>query len=188
MLPQIRARAFRLRGTLVGVPVILAMFLPPQEFIEDKLVWTVAIAMFMVGLGIRIWAQQHLHFRLRTGKKLTLTGPYQFVRNPIYIGNALICLSLVVASEVFWLLPVTLIICMLTFWLVVGHEESVLANLYGDEYNGYLKRVPRWIPRIRKPRAPIWSAEYLSPSIRVEVYNLLFLIPFIAKELLDNRF
>jgi protein-S-isoprenylcysteine O-methyltransferase Ste14 len=34
---------------------------------------------------------------------------------------------------------------------VMVSEEPTLRRLYGDSYDEYLRRVPRWVPRIRRP-------------------------------------
>jgi hypothetical protein len=109
------------------------------------------------------------------------------VRNPIYIGNTLICLALTVASEVLWLLPVTLLMCCITYSLAVRYEEQKLIKQYGDEYIAFQHAVPRWIPRLRNGLKPRWTRDYLLPSILVEAYNLLFIIPVILKEVLTKH-
>ncbi|MHB1001249.1 MAG: methyltransferase family protein [Armatimonadota bacterium] len=116
----------------------------------------------------------------------TTTGPYNFVRNPIYIGNSLICLALIIASEQLWLLPVQLLFCCVIFSLVVRHEERFLIDKYGDEYTEYLKQVPRWFPKYHKVPRNIFSSDYLGISIRAELYNILFLVPIIIKDVISR--
>lgn len=74
-------------------------------------------------------------------------GPYRWVRNPIYISALLGVLG---ESWLFLSLPLLLyagamvIVCHL---FVIGYEESTLHRRFGDTYDGYLRTVPRWIPR-----------------------------------------
>ena len=81
-------------------------------------------------------------------KNLVMTGLYQKTRNPLYIG-----VTLVLFGEVF-LSGAILVIGWFLFWsggiLVVTPltEEPELEERFGDLYKGYMKEVPRWIPRI----------------------------------------
>lgn len=86
--------AYRYRGSLVAIPLVIAVFSTWHEYENHTILWAVAGGIFIMGLALRIWAQQHIHFRLRTEKGLTITGPYTMVRNPIYIANTLICIAL----------------------------------------------------------------------------------------------
>ena len=176
--------AYRFRGMLVSWPLIIGIFTSWKEYENHAVIWIIAGIVFALGLALRIWAQQHLHYRLQVKTVLTDTGPYTLVRNPIYIANTLICLALTVASEELWLLPITFLNCCLVFYFVVQHEERVLLKAYGDKYADFLNQVPRWIPRLSSVPKSSWSRNFLVPSVKAEVYNLLFLVPLILKEVL----
>lgn len=185
--PPFLKLAYRNRGLLVGLPVIFAIFWRGGEYPNELATWVAASVIFAVGLWIRIWAQQHLHFRLKVGMSLTSTGPYALMRNPIYIGNTLICIGLVVASGLLWLVPIMLLVCMLTFTFVVRFEELYLLARYGEPYVEYMKEIPRWLPKWPKGYKPAFVTEHLKASVATEAYNLLFLIPFILKSMLLGR-
>src|SRR4030042_7034343 len=99
---------FRFRGLLVSPPMIFAFICDHWET-EGHFVWPLGISLFLIGVFIRVWAQEHLRFRLKTHKTLTTTGPFSLVRNPIYIGNILMCLGGIVVSELLWFVPITLL-------------------------------------------------------------------------------
>lgn len=175
--------AYKFRGHMVCIPLLIGVLCAWHEHENNPLTWVVSGTVFGGGLFIRIWAQQHLRFRITREMALTRTGPYALVRNPIYIGNTLICLGLVTASELLWLVPISLLTCMATYSVVVRHEERKLIRLYGEPYVEFLSQVPRWLPRLQPGYRPDWITSHLKPSIRAEAYNLLLLIPFILKEL-----
>lgn len=178
--------AYRFRGALVAIPLVASVFCTWHESENAPFVWAAAIVVFAMGLAIRIWAQQYLHFRLAMKMVLTTGGPYSLVRNPIYIGNTLICLGVTIASKLLWMVPITLLMCLVVFKYVVRYEEAYLIDRYGDEYRAYQQQVPRWVPRFPHSAQKLWAPHYLGRSVKTELYNLLFLIPAILKEVLTR--
>lgn len=176
--------AFRFRGVLAAVPLIIAAVTFRWETERDVLLWSVALTLVGLGTALRTWAQQHLHHRLRITLQLTRTGPYALIRNPLYVGNTLICVGATFASELLWMVPVTLLWCLVLYSVVVRYEESVLQANYGDEYRSYVASVPRWIPR-RLSANRAFINQHLGRSLLVEARSLLILVPFVAKELIS---
>jgi protein-S-isoprenylcysteine O-methyltransferase Ste14 len=79
--------------------------------------------------------------------RVVATGPYRWVRNPIYIGALLVVLG---EAWLWWSLPVLLYagamaVCCHLF--VTGYEERRLGRRFGCAYAEYRRAVPRWIPR-----------------------------------------
>ncbi|MCK5863293.1 MAG: isoprenylcysteine carboxylmethyltransferase family protein, partial [Candidatus Hydrogenedentes bacterium] len=147
---------------------------------------------FGIGVLIRVWAQIHLHYRLKIHKILTTTGPYIYVRNPIYIANTIMLLGTTVLSELIWFLPVMFLWCIVIYSFVIRREEIHLLGKYGNPYSEYLRTTPRWIPaagRINeKYSTQNQMTRFLWPSILAEVHCLLWLIPLIAKEILSTQY
>jgi len=140
---------------------------------------------FALGLALRVWAQMHLHYRLRMSKTLTLTGPYAYVRNPIYIANTTMLAGSCMLAELFWFIPIQVLWCAVVYGLVVRYEETHLAKKYGRAYLEYVSRVPRWLPKVgRSDEGRPRVAGYFGPSLLAEAHNLAFLLPFLMKELI----
>ena len=173
---------YRLRGYLISLPLIFALFSFSFETENDWVSWPVGVSIFLLGLSFRIWAQQHLHYRLKVRKYLTNSGPYSFVRNPIYLGNILICLGLVVTSELLWLVPITLVYSFGIYSFVVSYEERHLLEKYGESYRRYMSEVPRWFPVTVRFKNLRFKNEYLRASIIAEIHFVLTLLPYLAKE------
>jgi protein-S-isoprenylcysteine O-methyltransferase Ste14 len=84
-------------------------------------------------------------------RRVVATGPYRWVRNPIYIS------ALLVVGGQAWLfgsLPVlayagAMALCCHLF--VIGYEEPALRRRFGSDYLEYKRTVPRWIPRPPRP-------------------------------------
>lgn len=82
-------------------------------------------------------------------KILVVKGLHRFVRNPMYIG-----VGLVVGGQA-WLshsLPIAIYLAcfgLAVHLFVVLYEEPTLRKQFGEEYERYRERVPRWMPRFR---------------------------------------
>jgi len=77
------------------------------------------------------------------------TGPYRWVRNPMYVGAAAVILGagLALSSPSVVLLAVAFVLVMHLFVVIL--EEPTLADRFGDAYEEYRSSVHRWL--IRKP-------------------------------------
>lgn len=82
-------------------------------------------------------------------KELVVTGPYRYVRNPIYVGVLGIFLGHFLRFG-YWALLLYMIFAFIGVHVfVVFYEEPTLKRKFGAAYEEYLRRVPRWIPKIR---------------------------------------
>ena len=84
--------------------------------------------------------------------ELCSDGPYSHVRNPLYLGNIIIYIGIVIFSGggdlLFEILVVTLIFFIIQYSLIISLEEEVLKKKFGREYDIYSNSVPRLIPLI----------------------------------------
>lgn len=77
-------------------------------------------------------------------KKLVITGIYNYSRNPMYLGMFLILIGYFLFSGYLTLLAY-LILSIVFFSLVVSRlEEPVLRKKFGEAYENYCQKVPRW--------------------------------------------
>ncbi len=176
---------YRLRGYLVTPPLILTLIWFDWE-IEEPFVLPLGISFFLMGVILRLWAQQHLKYGLKVRKCLTTTGPYSFVRNPMYIGNVLICLGATVISELLWFVPITLFYYSWIYSLVVRYEEAHLSEKYGEPYRRYVLEVPRWFPKVLHFKNLGIINEYFRQSITVESLRLGLLLLYVVKEIIGK--
>lgn len=82
-------------------------------------------------------------------KELVVAGFYRYVRNPMYVGIFLILLGHFLWFKSVGLLVYAVIAFLTVHLFVILYEEPTLKRTFGAAYEGYLKRVPRWIPKIR---------------------------------------
>lgn len=173
---------YRYRGWLMLPPLVLALVTRSFDFENDLVACAIGCPLYAAGLGLRLWAQQHLHYRLEAETGLTRTGPYAWVRNPVYVGNVLIGAGLTALCEAIVVIPLSALWSFALYSRVVRYEETLLRERYGDGYARYVGEVPRWIPKGCRGWEGLVTA-FLVPSVRAEAYNLLFLLAPLAKEL-----
>jgi protein-S-isoprenylcysteine O-methyltransferase Ste14 len=82
--------------------------------------------------------------------RVVATGPYRWVRNPIYLAALLIVLGEAWLFRSPPLLAYAGAVAVFFQLLVTGYEEPTLRRRFGGTYLQYRRTVPRWIPR--RPR------------------------------------
>jgi len=126
----------------------------------------IGLPVAVVGLLLRAWAAGHLEKNTR----LATTGPYAWVRNPLYLGTLLTAAGLVVASR----RPVLSLLFALVFFLVylpaIQREEEYLRELFPG-FSEYAMNVPALWPR--RPRTPNAGHFRMDLYARNEEYQAL---------------
>jgi protein-S-isoprenylcysteine O-methyltransferase Ste14 len=81
-------------------------------------------------------------------RRFVATGPYRFVRNPMYVGGLSVILGagLVLRSPSIAALALAFLGVMHLF--VTLYEEPSLERRFGESYADYRRRVRRWLPRL----------------------------------------
>lgn len=136
------------------LPFLLIMILYSNPNIYSILVGIVFVA---IGEFIRIWANSWAGSETRTtggvgGTFLIVSGPYAYVRNPLYIGNLIIYLGLgIISYAIFpYLQILALIYFLFQYYHIVKEEEKFLAEKFGDQYKDYCNNVNRFLPKFKK--------------------------------------
>jgi protein-S-isoprenylcysteine O-methyltransferase Ste14 len=80
-------------------------------------------------------------------KYLVVRGLYRFVRNPMYVGVLLVLAGESLAFQSLRILTYAAIVFVIVNLFVIFYEEPALKRKFGPEYEEYLRKVPRWIPR-----------------------------------------
>lgn len=83
-------------------------------------------------------------------RRLVVRGPYQFVRNPMYIGAGLALIGASLFYRAWILLIYVVLLWIVTHTLVVFYEERVLGQMFGRDYAEYKQQVRRWLPGARR--------------------------------------
>jgi protein-S-isoprenylcysteine O-methyltransferase Ste14 len=162
-------RLSRIKGWRWYVPVVLLpveWLLPPVLIalrvgaIEARWlpVRVVGLAVGLAGAVLLVWASVLLGRLLmhaaavREDHALMESGPYGYVRHPVYAGYLALLLGSGIASlnVCLWLLwPVSL----LGIVIQAASEEHLLGERFGQDYERYIRRTGRLVPRYRERAA-----------------------------------
>lgn len=72
-------------------------------------------------------------------------GPFRYTRNPIYIGGSAVYCGITLLLNNVWGLVMLPIITTVLQRGVIEREEEYLHTLFGEDYDAYTERVPRWL-------------------------------------------
>ncbi len=134
-----------------AVGVLGDRFVPNEVWIG----W-LGIALSFAGAAIAIWARYTLgqfwsaRVTLKEGHELIRTGPYAFVRHPIYTGMLTACVgTTLVAGE--WRGILACLLLLAAHSRKAMREEKLLTGEFGDQYQSYRRQTgflfPRFWPR-----------------------------------------
>ncbi len=162
-------------GGLLGIPAPLA-----------RAFGYLAAALFMAGASfLRIWSgsvltsRRMMSFEIKTDALLS-AGPYQLVRNPIYLADLVAFTGFALClPPIGLLLPVLL---FLHYTQLIGYEEISLRKEFGRDYAIYQSRVPRLLPgfsSLKRLGASLKEITVTRDGIRHNALYLLFIPGFV---------
>jgi protein-S-isoprenylcysteine O-methyltransferase Ste14 len=125
---------------------LLARLRVPLGFVFGALVWWLAeprwaslmrgATFALAGEALRIWAAGHLE----KSQEVTRSGPYAYMRHPLYLGSALIAVGIAVAGGTRTASLLIALYIGTTLPAAVLSEERHLREKFGGEYDAYVNR------------------------------------------------
>jgi protein-S-isoprenylcysteine O-methyltransferase Ste14 len=126
---------------------------PSFRMVDDWIIPIIGHLLVAVGAAVALLSQYHMDQAWRIGAAegeqgpdLVDTGPFGLSRNPVFIGQAVLLIGLVLAFPDPLQLTAALI-GLVAMRQQVLIEERVLRATFGPRYDAYAARVPRWIGR-----------------------------------------
>jgi protein-S-isoprenylcysteine O-methyltransferase Ste14 len=159
--PGVRGKPVQEKLKLLGTFALLGVLLWKSQ--PTPIGLAVGMALVAAGTLIRVWAAGHL----TRDQKLTTSGPYQYTRNPLYLGRLLLLIGFAVMSGLRH--PMLIGVFVLALVIFFGYymprkeqrEGGRLRDLFGPDYEEWKANVPSLFPRLTpyrmQPRA--WSAQ-----------------------------
>lgn len=152
----------------IGTAVVLALFAPTWlgwTWSGPLVLQVVGGVGVVVSVLIGVWAAGQMGWKrllfvpalfppgemaeqYNVPQRLVVSGPYCYVRNPLYVTDMTLIGSTALLTQN-WFLVATLIVYIAQLVMQLRLEERELRQRFGEPYERYLKAVPRFIPRLR---------------------------------------
>jgi hypothetical protein len=112
-----------------------------------SLAWSLPLV--LPGLLLRAYASGYV----KKNAELTVTGPYAYTRNPLYLGSVLMAFGFAAASRSWWITVLLALLFTVIYVPTIYSEEQFLRATF-PAFAGYSQRVPRLLPRLTPARTP----------------------------------
>src|SRR5260370_12818813 len=141
-------------GTVAGVVPWLLFQQSGGGTLEIPSIWLLGLLPLLLGVGLYFWCAGAFTFigkgtraPIDAPKFLVKEGPYQWVRNPMYLAVLSIVIGQAILFRSFLLVGYALLVGLVVHLFVVLVEEPSLRHQFGESYESYLRTVPRWLAR-----------------------------------------
>lgn len=150
-MSNISSIAFKYRS-YTPIPFLLLMFIFQGS---TPLTLIIGFVIALIGELIRFWGVSWAGSETRStggvgGTFLIISGPFAYVRNPLYVGNILMYLGLGIMSNALfpYLQIIAIIFFLFQYYYIVREEEKYLREKFKEEYKDYCKHVSAFFPRL----------------------------------------
>jgi protein-S-isoprenylcysteine O-methyltransferase Ste14 len=162
---------FRVRDALFPVVLLTVAFgtrpqLAGGSVATDHLVDAIGILVALLGQSLRVLVIG-LVYITRGGQNrqvwanaLVDTGMFAHSRNPLYLANLLLFLGLAIVHNGWAMYLIVLPFFVFAYICIVAAEEHYLYGRFGETYDDYCRRVPRWLPSLRGLSSTLRSTEF----------------------------
>ncbi len=160
---------FRYRSylPLVLVPLVL-IALRDSEYLEKYLgdlvedIWEVlCVGISFLGLFVRCLTVGYVpegtsgrNTKQQRADRLNTTGMYSIVRHPLYLGNFLIFLGMMMFTQVWWIVLLSILLFWLYYERIMYAEEEFLRDKFGRHFVEWAEQTPAFIPDPRRWKRP----------------------------------
>ena len=170
------------------IPIALSIIYFAQPENQNILL---GFMVLLVGELIRMWSVSYAGGETRTtsvgAPSLCTAGPYAYVRNPIYVGNMLMYLGIVIIAgspNLMLMVLATMSFFIIQYSLIISLEEEKLDELFGPEYVTYKSNVRAILPRFTRwktndDRRPLSIMKLVKTEKRT-LQNVAFILTLIV--------
>ncbi len=147
-------KRLKINGIIIGCAAILIVIFPRfflRSYIGsswEEWVEIFGFALIFLGQIIRVSARGYKAEHSGQGQELICGGPYQIVRNPMYLGIFLIGLGVVLAIFKWWAVVIFILVFIIRYMTLISKEEKKLLKAFPDAYKNYCLRVRRIFPSL----------------------------------------
>jgi protein-S-isoprenylcysteine O-methyltransferase Ste14 len=120
-------------------------------WLAQPTVKTMLLSLLLVVPGV--WLRAYAAGYVRKNAELTLTGPYAYTRNPLYLGSMMIAFGFAAAAAS-WVILIMLAVLFAAIYIpTIQGEEGYLREHFAG-FDEYAASVPRLLPRLTAAEFP----------------------------------
>ena len=149
---------------------LVALFFEHNELFAHTELWWILVCftVSMIGFAIRIITigtvpkgTSGKNTKRQIADELNTTGIYSVVRHPLYLGNFMMWLGIIMYSGILWLIALLVILFWVYYERIMFAEEMFLRNKYGDAYVKWSLVTPPFFPALGQ-----WKKSKLDFSVK----------------------
>ena len=175
---ELRYHEFSRQGIGVILVVVFAVLSQPTLYF-----FIVGCLFVLDGLLIRLYASGFVY----KNKELSTSGPYAYVRHPLYTGNILILIGISFAAGSISALVISIIFFWFYYPAAIEYEDRKLKSLFPDSWDSWSQQTPALMPKFKFNRLNLaeWSWEKsLKKNYEPVIFAfVLFWLIFLANRL-----
>lgn len=167
------------------ITVIILALLQPQlpygSLTADHWMDALGVLIIIAGLALRALVIG-LQYIQRGGRNkevyantLVTGGIFAASRNPLYVGNCLLLLGLLVICGNPWGILIGMALAISGYHAIVAAEETFLLDKFGDDYRHYCRTVNRWMPSPPRVLGALSESRFNWPRVVIKDYNTDYL-------------
>ena len=175
---ELRYHEFSRQGIGVILVVVFAVLSQPTLYF-----FILGCLLVLDGLLIRLYASGFVY----KNKELSISGPYAYVRHPLYTGNILILIGISFAAGSISALVISIIFFWFYYPAAIEYEDRKLKSLFPDSWDSWSQQTPALMPKFKFNRLNLaeWSWEKsLKKNYEPVIFAfVLFWLIFLANRL-----
>jgi protein-S-isoprenylcysteine O-methyltransferase Ste14 len=147
-------KRLKINGIIMAFAALVLAFCP-RLFLRDYSgdIWeenieALGFGLILLGQIIRVSARGYKAEHSPDSHLLIQGGPYQVVRNPMYLGIFLIGSGVVLAIFKWWAVAIFVVVFIIRYILLIFKEEKKLYAMFPQAYSEYCRKVPRIFPSL----------------------------------------
>jgi len=180
-------------------PLVVLMFLTANV---SEWSFRIGLVLVLLGEALRVWADGYVgHVKVNsTGPEhkdpkigqLITSGPYAYVRHPLYVGTLLIGIGFCVIAASLPLAVGALVFFIVVYRKKAKSEEELILEEYGQVYADYCRVVPRWRPALppygKRQGQWSWKGIQASQELKTVVWVIVAVLAmYLYEELIIER-
>ena len=140
-------------------PVVMLSYILLTWLVADVLSFsstvftTLGWVVFFAGIAVEVWAVKHFRdarttinpLKVRDTSSLVTDGPFQYSRNPMYVGQAMLMLAATLGFGTLLGFAFMGLFVLYIDRAQIAREEQAMKEIFGEDFDDYAGRVRRWL-------------------------------------------